>query len=197
MTLEVGDVLSSTQRVESLVWLKSRGWKARDNTGACYYQRGPGHGTYGPPFSAGLWTLGAGSTHILKPWPDPPADAKPRKRIAAVSTKRAAAVREAGPVREAVHERDGGCVLRHRTDAWGPCWGPLEAHHIHKDSAGGEATLANHLSTCRLHNQDIEREPESAKAFGLVVNHAITPVEAYRRRELHGIGVGTYPGEGS
>lgn len=197
MTLEVGDRLSATQRVESLKWLKSRGWTARDNTGARYYQRGPGHGKTGPSFRAGLWTLGTGATHILKPWPDPPEDAEPRKPLAAVSLRKAQEIRDARPVREAVHERDGGCVLRNHQHAWGPCDGPLEAHHLHKQKHGGESTLENLLSTCRTHNQLVECEPLDAKTWGLVVNHAVTPVEAYRRRELYGIGVGTYPEEAS
>lgn len=195
MTLEVGDRLSTTQRVESLRWLKTRGWMARDNTGARYYQRGPGHGKTGPSFKAGLWTLGPGATHVLKLWPDPPPDAEPRKPLAAQSAKKAKQVRDAAPVREAVHERDGGCVLRNHQHAWGPCSGPLEAHHILKEGQTGESTLANLLSTCRTHNQMIEREPLDAKCWGLVVNHAIDPHEAYRRRELHGIGLGSYPEE--
>lgn len=83
--LEVGDRLGTTSRVVQLRWLRSRGWKATDNTGARYYQRGPGHGTTGPSFSAGLWTLGAGASHVLKPWPDPPVGAEPRRVLRRVS----------------------------------------------------------------------------------------------------------------
>jgi len=181
--LEVGQYVAG-RRIVSLRETKQRGWRATDEYGRSYYQRGPdGH-------PDGLLTVtDTGLTRSF--WPETEAPA--RKRIAAVSDKQAKKIRDARPVRELVHDRDLGCVLRHRHDAWGPCWGPLEAHHLAKASAGGESTPANLLSTCRLHNQAVEREPESAKAFGLVVNHDITPVEAYRRREFHGVVPGTPP----
>lgn len=50
----------------------------------------------------------------------------------------------------------------------GPCWGPIEAHHLRKRSQGGANTIENIKLLCRFHNQWVEDHPAEAERLGLV-----------------------------
>lgn len=70
-------------------------------------------------------------------------------------------------VREAVYERDGGCVLlRISTDH--DCMGsPLTPHHIRKASQGGPYDESNLVSICAIGNSWLEIDRPAARALGL------------------------------
>jgi hypothetical protein len=82
--------------------------------------------------------------------------------VRAVSKKRAKAMRENSTVREAVFFRDNrDCVLAadaERSEV-PPCRGPLTPHHRRKASSGGAYTMANLVSLCAWHNDDLEDHP--------------------------------------
>lgn len=97
-------------------------------------------------------------------------------RLSPTSRKRKADRVRRAQVRQAVFERDGGCVLspfgllnRHGND-WGPCLGPLTFHHVLKASQGGEYSMANGKAVCRMHNDMIEDHWNAAEAIGLVTS---------------------------
>jgi hypothetical protein len=81
------------------------------------------------------------------------------------SKRKAREIRESRPVVAAVRERDGGCVLR---DVHA-CWGPLDPHHLRKQSQGGKWTEQNLVCLCRAGNGWVEDHPRAAHHLGLVV----------------------------
>lgn len=85
-----------------------------------------------------------------------------------VSTRRRRQARVQAVVKAAALERDGyRCVLAGVDDA-GACWGPLDAHHLVKQSAGGDDSLDNEVTLCRHHNGWVEDHPKAARRLGLV-----------------------------
>jgi 5-methylcytosine-specific restriction endonuclease McrA len=88
-------------------------------------------------------------------------------------------------VREAVFERDGGCLLA-RLD-WHRCGGPLTVHHLQKASQGGEYSIDNLVALCAVGNDWVEDNPEQAWIHGLVVRAGDWANEAASRRWLHGL----------
>lgn len=71
-------------------------------------------------------------------------------------------------IREAVFDRDGGCVMF--DNGWGECAGPDTPHHLKKASAGGSYTLTNLVTLCARHNGMVEDKPDEAEARGLVIH---------------------------
>jgi hypothetical protein len=124
--------------------------------------------------------------------PMPPRKKPMRQR----SERKRQELAESRPVVAEVLERDGGCVLRTRTDEWGPCFGDLTPHHTHKASAGGQYTAVNLVTLCAGHNGAVEDYPDAAKAFGLVVNGAIDHAEAEYLRRSRGLVVPAHPAAG-
>jgi hypothetical protein len=94
-----------------------------------------------------------------------------------MSDKRAADLERRKAVREAVYERDGGCLLREETDlgrqarelGWLPCFGDLTPHHLHKASAMGPYTEENIVALCAHHNHYVELHHTEAQILGLEV----------------------------
>jgi hypothetical protein len=119
----------------------------------------------------------------MKRSPMPPRKKPMRQR----SERKRQELVESRPIVAEVLERDGGCVLRTRTDEWGPCDGPLDPHHLLKAAHGGEYSLTDLVCLCRLHNGAVEDHPAAAKAFGLVVNGAISHAEAAHLRRARGL----------
>lgn len=71
-------------------------------------------------------------------------------------------------VREAVYERDGGCLLAHHS----PCHGSLTPHHRRKASQGGAYTVENVAALCVWHNDQLEADADLAaygRSIGLVL----------------------------
>lgn len=68
-------------------------------------------------------------------------------------------------IRELVFARDGGCLAE---GVWGPCFGPLTAHHLLKASQGGKYEMDNLISLCAWHNAEVENRPDEAHYLGLV-----------------------------
>lgn len=96
-------------------------------------------------------------------------------KLSPSSKKRLIELRHRGKIKQAVFERDGGCLLSPFRDlnrdgqSWGPCVGDLTPHHLLKASHGGKYTLENLVTLCELHNDMIEDYPDAAYAAGLVI----------------------------
>ncbi|HJV08638.1 MAG TPA: HNH endonuclease signature motif containing protein, partial [Acidimicrobiales bacterium] len=75
-------------------------------------------------------------------------------------------------IRAQVFDRDAyRCQLRDVAGA-GRCYGPLTPHHRRKASQGGGYTLANLVTLCRHHNDQLEARADVAalgEQLGLVV----------------------------
>jgi hypothetical protein len=92
---------------------------------------------------------------------------KRHKGVKPVSDKVKARRTERAVVREAVFERDGGCVLaRLKSDHL--CFGVRTVHHLKKASACGGYTLDNLVELCAWGNDWVECFPVEATALGLV-----------------------------
>lgn len=85
-----------------------------------------------------------------------------RRRLRAVSEKRAATFDLHDKLRRAVFDRDGGCLLHEEGDA--PCRGPLTVHHRRKAGAQGAWSMENLVALCAFHNCDIEDRPTFYRA---------------------------------
>jgi 5-methylcytosine-specific restriction endonuclease McrA len=103
--------------------------------------------------------------------------------VRAVSKKRAKAKPAERAAREAVFERDRGCVLT----GWSPCAGPLTPHHLLKQSQGGPWALDNLVALCAHHNGDVEDWPAKYRGLGLAVAKGVDATEAARLRAVNGI----------
>lgn len=103
------------------------------------------------------------------------------------SKKRAKADRGKESIREAVYERDGGCLLRNWPNA-GPCFGEQTPHHIHKSGQQGEYSESNLVQICSSHNGGwIEGNPIAARELGLVVWAGDTIEEAWAKMRKAGL----------
>jgi hypothetical protein len=88
-----------------------------------------------------------------------------RKPIKPMSDKRRDDAQRRRLIREAVFERDGGCVMA----GWrGPCFGPPTPHHLRKASQGGKYTRRNLVTACSFHNGLVETHPDEARERGWV-----------------------------
>lgn len=83
-------------------------------------------------------------------------------------------------VRDVVFARDRHCLLA--TAAAGPCFGkPLTPHHLWKAGQGGLYVPSNLVTLCGHHNDWVELEPATAKAWGLVVRNGDDIPSVWRR----------------
>jgi hypothetical protein len=89
-------------------------------------------------------------------------------RLNPISRKRADELEQRARVRQAVYERDRGCLLRGMPDA-GRCAGRPTPHHVRKEGQGGPYTLLNLVQLCAGHNDWIETAQGQplAHAWGL------------------------------
>lgn len=98
--------------------------------------------------------------------------------------------RAADPVVAAVFERDGGCVLRTRTDVAGECFGSPTPHHLLKQSQGGRWAVHNLVTLCSHHNGTwVEGNPDKAWGLGLVVRRGETTAHAWQAMRAAGLAV--------
>jgi len=138
--LEVGMSVGSANRIVSLRWLKSRGWRAKDSTGASYYQRGPGHGTTGPSFADGLVTVTPVGSE-LTPWPPPEGQGRKRMRPTSPTNKRWNAPGRARPDEPLADVCEAAIP--------GVCKGrPTDRHHIIPRGPGSSDEAWNTLDVC-------------------------------------------------
>jgi len=99
------------------------------------------------------------------------------------SPQRKAASQDPGfhpAVKAAILRRDGGCFLR--GGAYGPCWGPVVAHHRRLSGQGGSTAPESHkasngISLCNggHHNGWVHRFRLKAAALGLIVSRWSDP----------------------
>ena len=157
--LEVGQSVGSDQRIVSLRWLKSRGWKAKDSTGASYYQRGPGHGTTGPSFADGLYTVTPlGVT--LAVWPPAP-EGQGRRRMRQVSKGKRTAAGRARP--------DEPLATWCEAQIGGVCTGRAEhRHHVLTRGRGGTDEASDTLDVCSADHSWIHAHPVEATERGFL-----------------------------
>jgi hypothetical protein len=110
-----------------------------------------------------------------------------RTALRTKSKKRAKADRGKEPIRQAVYERDGGCLLRKWPGA-GPCFGERTPHHLHKSGQQGEYSESNLVQICSSHNGGwIEDHPIEANELGLVVRAGETIEEAWAKMRKAGL----------
>ena len=90
--------------------------------------------------------------------------------LAPMSDARRAQLPARAVVRAAVFERDNHqCrIAPLLTGEWSRCFGRLTAHHLKKESQGGNYTMGNLISACVFHNDWVEDQPELARQLGLV-----------------------------
>lgn len=74
------------------------------------------------------------------------------------------------PLRNAVLERDGHCVLC-------PATTDLDVHHRKLRSRGGEDAHENLVTLCRFHHNVVHRSPAWATAVGLMVPAGFDPMD--------------------
>jgi hypothetical protein len=84
-------------------------------------------------------------------------------------------------VKALIKERDGGCVLRGVAE-WGPCLGPVDAHHRRLIGAGGSTAPETHrasngIQLCRGHHGLVHHYRLKAEGFGLIVSRYKLPAE--------------------
>lgn len=63
------------------------------------------------------------------------------------------------------------CALRPLTKEQerGPCWGPIDVHHIQSRGMGGTSEDTSPLVTlCRVHHDWVHGHPDEAKKLGLM-----------------------------
>jgi hypothetical protein len=93
-------------------------------------------------------------------------------RLSRTSKKRARDLRKRPAIRQAVFERDGGCLAQ-GVEGLGACFGGLTPHHVLKEGQGGEYTEDNLISLCCHHNDLLEADAKAAaiaKAAGFVAS---------------------------
>jgi hypothetical protein len=89
-------------------------------------------------------------------------------------------------VRELVFTRDRHCLLR--GGAAGRCFGALYTpHHLWKGGQGGPYVASNLVTLCAWHNDWVELEPDTAKAWGLVVRNGDDLPSVWRRMQFWGL----------
>lgn len=93
------------------------------------------------------------------------------------------------PVVDEVFQRDGGCVLRTRTDVAGKCFGHPTPHHLRKQSQLGRWTVDNLVTLCAHHNGWVEDEPRKAWGLGLVVRQGESYAQAWAVMRNAGLAV--------
>lgn len=74
-------------------------------------------------------------------------------------------------IRQAVFDRDGRCLLADLPGA-GRCFGHITVHHRRKAGQGGAYTMANLVSGCSHHNDELEADADLAavaREWGFVV----------------------------
>ncbi len=69
-------------------------------------------------------------------------------------------------VYEAVIARDAGCVARMVLPF--PCQGRIDPHHVHRRSQGGQDTMENLISLCRLHHSWVHDHPAESYELGFL-----------------------------
>lgn len=95
-------------------------------------------------------------------------DDEPEARRTRKGKRKRLTNRDKDPIRTAVFDRDGGCLL----DEYSPCFGVLTVHHRRKASQGGGYTLDNLAALCQFHNDEIEADADLAaycRTVGLVL----------------------------
>lgn len=75
----------------------------------------------------------------------------------------------------------------------GACMGPLDPHHLLKQSAGGTEDPDGLVWLCRLHNGWVEDWPDVAHELGLVARHGETVADCWLRLHEHGLAVRPEP----
>lgn len=105
-----------------------------------------------------------------------------RTRIRPISDKRIASQTARDEMRGLVFARDRRCRLAGwLPGGFGPCLGPLTAHHLRKAGQGGPYTLPNLLTLCAGHNDSIELHRELARELGLEIPRGGTFAEAWEQ----------------
>jgi len=149
-TLEVGQYVG-VRRIVSLHSTKSRGWRATDDMGHRYYQRGPG------AHPDGLYTVtDLGVTLSL--WPDPPAEQRTRIRKVSPTNKRWNApgrARPDEPLADWCEVQAEGCEGR-----------ATDRHHIIPRGPGSSDEAWNTLDLDAHCHQRIHARPEWAREHG-------------------------------
>lgn len=112
-----------------------------------------------------------------------------RTRLRAKSKKRAKADRGKDPIRIAVFMRDGQCLLaKGLTGAIHVCSGErFTAHHLLKQSQGGDYSESNLVTLCARGNTWVEDNPDLAWHLGLVVRAGETIEEAWAKMRKAGL----------
>jgi hypothetical protein len=84
-------------------------------------------------------------------------------------------------VKALIKERDEGCVLRGVAE-WGPCLGPVDAHHRRLIGSGGSTAPETHrasngIQLCRGHHDAVHRQRLKAEGYGLIISRYARPAE--------------------
>jgi len=124
----------------------------------------------------------------MKRSPMPPRS-KPMKRVA-MKADRKGLTDEQRAIRQAVFDRDGGCIV-HRPR----CTGRATVHHLVKAGQGGLYRQENLVTLCVTMNEWVEDHPDEAWALGLVCRRGETLAETWLRMAEAGLVSGAPSGD--